>query len=270
MTKLKVLSLFTGIGGADLGLERADMEIVAMCEIDKHCQTILKQHWPTVPIYSDIKLLDSTQLGQIDVIAGGFPCVDISFAGNRNGIHAERSGLWKEYWRLINEIRPKYVIIENVEYLRKNGLGVVLNDLARIGYDAEWSTITAESVGYPHQRKRLFIISYPSGQRQYEYLGERRPLQINKEREIATIYTEGKECQSEFVEICPILSRGTFNDFRNSYPNQGTSVSKLRRVTNGFSSRLDEKNRKQRIKQLGNAIVPRIMEIIGKAINKEK
>ncbi len=269
MEKLKVLSLFSGIGGSDLGLERAGMEVVAFCEKDKHCHKVLSKHWPNIPIFEDVTKLNKELLSnlKIDVIVGGFPCQDISLAGSRKGItKGERSSLWKEYWRIINEIRPRYAIIENVEYLRKNGLGIVLNDLSRIGYDAEWSVITARSVGLPHQRQRLFIISYPCGQRQYEYLGEGRHIQTDKEWEIAKIYSEGEGCQPKPIQIHPILSRGAFDHIRNSFPNQRAAVSSIRRVTDGVPKGLDENRRKQRIKQLGNAIVPQIAEIIGIAI----
>jgi len=298
MKKLKVLDLFSGIGGFSLGLERTGgFETIVFCEQDKHCNKVLNKHWPNIPIARNIEelyfdtewdghcdiigncLRDKELCGEesiiykpqnyfenIDVITGGFPCQDISFAGARNGIKAERSGLWAEYHRLIDEIRPKYAIIENVEYLRKNGLGVVLNDLAGIGYDAEWACIPARAVGYPHQRKRLFIISYPSGQRQYEYIGEERHVQINSEWESASLYDQGKQCESEFIQVRPILSKGTFDNIRDTYPNERTAVSELCRVTDGISKGLDETRRKQRIKQLGNAIVPRIAEIIGKAI----
>ncbi len=140
MTKpLAVLDIFSGIGGFSLGLERAGMETIAFCEIKSFCQKILKKHWRSVPIFSDITILtnkDFKTLPKIDVIAGGFPCQDISVAGKGGGIAAKRSGLWKEFARLINDIRPKYAIIENVANLRSQGLIIVLQDLWEIGYDA--------------------------------------------------------------------------------------------------------------------------------------
>jgi len=194
-------------------------------------------------------------------------CQDISFAGRQNGIvKGKRSSLWKEYWRIINEIRPKYAIIENVEYLRKNGLGFVLNDLARIGYDAEWTCITANSVGFPHQRKRLFIISYPCRKRYDEYIGEKGYLQINEEWKNTSMDSNGQQCESESIQVRPILSRGAFENFRNTSTDRRTSISKLRRITDGIPNELDESKRKIRIKQLGNAIVPEIARIAGEAI----
>jgi DNA (cytosine-5)-methyltransferase 1 len=273
MSKLRTLSLFSGIGGIELGLERAGgFETVGFCEIDKHCHKILSQHWPEVPIFTDVNTLSRKDIPEgVDVITGGFPCTDVSYAGNAKGLFDEngnrtRSGLWKEYARIIDEFRPRFCIIENVGYLRKNGLGIVLADLARIGYDAEWHTITADSAGYPHQRERLFIISYPRGQRFNGNFGEGRFVQADEERSNSPLDSERQECEPEFGEVRKILSRGTFDRIRSSYPDERAHVSSVRRVTNGVPSKLDESKRKQRIKQLGNAVVPRIAEIIGKAI----
>lgn len=273
MTKLRALSLFSGIGGIELGLERTDgFETVGFCEIDKHCHKVLNEHWPEVPIFKDVNTLSKSDIPDgVDVITGGFPCTDVSYAGNAKGLFDEngnrtRSGLWKEYARIIDEFRPKFCIIENVGYLRKNGLGIVLADLARIGYDAEWYTITAESVGYPHQRERLFIISYPSGQRLNGDSGKERHLQVNEERKSSPMDSKGQQCQSELSPVRQILSKGTFDRLRSAYPDERANVSSVRRVVDGVSSKLDESRRKQRVKQLGNAVVPRIAEIIGRAI----
>lgn len=273
MNKLRTLSLFSGIGGIELGLERTGgFETVGFCEIDKHCHKVLNKHWPKVPIFTDVNKLSKSDIPDgVDVITGGFPCTDVSYAGNAKGLFDEngnrtRSGLWKEYARLIEEFRPRVCIIENVGYLRKNGLGIVLADLARIGYDAEWYTITAASVGYPHQRERLFIISYPRGERFNGNPGEERYLQVNEERSSSPPHSERGECQFESGEVRKILSRGTFDSLRSPYPDERTVVSSIRRVTNGVSEGLDERRRKERVKQVGNAVVPRIAEIIGNAI----
>lgn len=158
----RILDIFSGIGGFSLGLEKSGMETVAFCEINPFCQKVLNKHWPSIPLFSDITSLSKTYLPQIDVIAGGFPCQDISVAGKGGGINAKRSGLWKEFVRLINEIRPKYAIIENVANLRGKGLIRVLQDLWEIGYDAEWHCIPASAFGAPHRRDRIWIIAYPS------------------------------------------------------------------------------------------------------------
>ncbi len=162
---LNVLDVFSGIGGFSIGLEAASMQTVAFCEINPFCRKILTRHWPSIPVFPDITTInkeDLKMLPRIDVIAGGFPCQDISVAGKQKGIAAKRSGLWKEFARLINEIRPKYAIIENVANLRSKGLIAVLQDLWEIGYNAEWHCIPASAFGAPHRRDRIWIIAHPA------------------------------------------------------------------------------------------------------------
>ena len=138
---LKVLDLFSGIGGFSLGLQATnEFETIAFCEIDPFCQKVLKKHWPNVPIFDDITKLGEGELnglGKVDVICGGFPCQDISCAGKGAGIHAARSGLWWEMLRIIRLVRPRYVLVENVAALLNRGLDEVLGSLAESGYDAE-------------------------------------------------------------------------------------------------------------------------------------
>ena len=250
-----------------MGLERAGMKTVAFCEIDKHCQKVLKKHWPDVPIYDDVKTLP--KLENIDVICGGFPCQDISIGGKQLGvINGKRSSLWFEYLRIIEEVKPKFAIIENVGNLRKNGLGDILQSLSNIGYDAEWSVIYARSVGLPHQRERLFIISYPRGVGQYEYIGGGGYVPDYEERAAKEIHQEREKRQLKPCKIRPILSRGAIKNiiWRHPSTRKESAVSTIRRVTNGIPSGLDETKRKIRIKQLGNSIIPFIAEIIGKRI----
>ncbi len=171
--KLKVLDLFSGIGGFSLGLEWAGMETVAFCEIDPHAQRVLARHWPKVPCYDDVTTLTRARLEADrvrlpEVITGGFPCQDLSVAGRRAGIEASRSGLWSEIARLTRELRPRYVIVENVSNLISGPgdqpgrwFGRVLGDLAEIGYDAEWHCIPASAVGAPHGRDRVWVLAYP-------------------------------------------------------------------------------------------------------------
>lgn len=162
---MRVLSLFSGIGGFDIGLERAGMQTVAFCEFDPYCQAVLKRHWPEVPIYDDVRTLSADTLRRngvwpINVIAGGFPCQDLSYAGKRAGIEGERSGLWSQFARLIGEVRPQFAIMENVPGLLSAGHGRVLGDLAALGYDAVWDCVPASSVGAPHRRDRVWIVAY--------------------------------------------------------------------------------------------------------------
>ena len=170
---LTVLDLFSGIGGFSLGLSKTGgFRTEAFCEIESYPQQVLKKHWPGVPVYDDIQELTSERLVSdgipaIDVITGGFPCQDISNAGEQVGIEGSRSGLWGEYARLIGEIRPRYAVVENVSALlsgdRGGWFGTVLSDLAGIGYDARWSCISAADCGAPHLRNRVWLLSFPNG-----------------------------------------------------------------------------------------------------------
>ena len=169
MNKLRVLDLFSGIGGFSLGLERTGgFETVAFCEIEEYPRRVLAKHWPKVPCYNDVRELTADTLARdgiaVDVICGGFPCQDLSRAGLGAGITGERSGLWGQFARLIGELRPSYAILENVAALLDDGMGTVLGDLADIGYDAEWSTISACAMGAPHMRQRVFAVAYPNGE----------------------------------------------------------------------------------------------------------
>ena len=173
MGKLKTLDLFAGIGGFTLGLSKTNLyETVAFCEWDNKAKKVLAKNFPSVFCYGDIKDLSYengnlssekdqfSQATDIDVITGGFPCQDISYAGKGAGLDGERSNHWYEYLRLISEIKPKGVIIENVSALRTRGLETVLKGLYSFGYDAEWHCIPASAIGGCHQRDRIWILAY--------------------------------------------------------------------------------------------------------------
>ena len=155
-------SLFSGIGGIDLGFEMAGIKTVWNCEIDEWCRDLLKKRFPDAKQYQDVKEIGKHNLESVDIISGGFPCQDISVAGKGEGLDGKRSGLWFEMWRIISELRPSFALIENVQLLTKRGGTRVLSDLAEIGYDAEWQIISAAGVGARHLRKRLWIIAYPT------------------------------------------------------------------------------------------------------------
>jgi DNA (cytosine-5)-methyltransferase 1 len=163
---LSVGGLFSGIGGLELGLERAGMRVLWHCEQDPFCRAVLKRHWPDNPCFPDVREVRGAEVPRVDVLCGGFPCQDVSAAGRRAGILGERSGLWAEFSRLVRELRPRYVLVENVPGLLVRGLGDVLGDLADDGYDAEWDGIPAAAVGAPHLRARLWILAYPRGVRE--------------------------------------------------------------------------------------------------------
>lgn len=159
---MSVGSLFSGIGGIDLGFEREGFETKWFVENNPYCQEVLKRQFPGRPIYGDIAKLDFRSVEPVSILTGGFPCQDISVAGRQAGIiEGKRSSLWKHYARAIGEIRPDYAVIENVPALAYNGLDIVLADLAEIGYDAEWFTLCASDFGAPHRRERIFIVAYP-------------------------------------------------------------------------------------------------------------
>jgi DNA (cytosine-5)-methyltransferase 1 len=233
---VNVLDLFSGIGGFSLGLERAGMRTVAFCEIDRACRRVLRARWPKVKAYKDVRHLSGDRLrndgiGGIDVIAGGFPCQDISNIGQRTGLKGDMSGLWREFARLIGEIRPRVVVVENVAALVDFGLGDILRDMAALGYDAEWHCIPASVAGAPHVRDRLWIIAHPTKQPWFH-----EPY--------------GKE-----------IAQRLFADASHweSHPWDSSSAI-LCRMDDGIPDRVD------RTSALGNAVVPQIPEIIGRAI----
>ena len=156
--KLTFGSLFAGIGGFDLGFERAGFECRWQVEIDNYATKILEKHWPQVHRERDIRECNASNLERVDCIIGGFPCQDISYAGRGAGLDGERSGLFFEAIRLVRELQPRAIVLENVAALLTRGLDRVLGTLAEIGYDAEWHCIPAAAVGAPHIRDRVFVI----------------------------------------------------------------------------------------------------------------
>ena len=171
--------LFAGIGGIGLGLERAGMTVRWQVEKDDYCRRVLAKHWPDVARYEDVCDVGRANLEPVELIAGGFPCTDLSHVGRRAGIEGESSGLWTEFCRIVGELRPSYVLVENVPSILVRGMGRVLGDLAAIGYDAEWDCLPAAAFGAPHLRARIFILAYPRGGRygtQEETVFAGRPL----------------------------------------------------------------------------------------------
>ena len=313
---MRVLDLFSGIGGFSLGLERAGMKTVAFCEIEPFPRAVLRKHWPEVPIYEDVCKLTAERLAAdgiaVDVICGGFPCQDISYAGKGAGLAGERSGLWREYARLIGEIRPSYVIVENVAALLNRGLGDVLADLAAIGFDAEWHCIPASAVGAPHRRDRLWIIAYARGEQREssraaigrspasrffkttlahaDRHSDPRELVRGNDRGAARASEgcdaregeapHGQRLRVESVPSSAVLADATSRGFAghlshelaksiHAHPCSGGIGSQwsvepnVGRVAYGVPSRVD------RLRGLGNAVVPQIPEMIGRAIMQE-
>lgn len=161
-------SLFAGIGGFDLGLERAGFECRWQVELNPYCRRILAKHWPNVPRHDDVKTFPfsgTPEQWRVDLISGGFPCQDVSLAGKGEGIDGSRSGLWKEFRRIICELRPRFVFVENTPGLLVRGLGRVLGDLAALGFDSEWESIPSAAFGASQLRERVFILAHRQGER---------------------------------------------------------------------------------------------------------
>lgn len=244
MSKLKVLDLFSGIGGFSLGLEAAGMETAAFCEVSPACRRLLAHHWPKVPQYDDVRTLTADRLAAdgiaVDVICGGFPCQDISLNGEGAGIEGARSGLWREYARLVCELRPTVVIVENVSALIDRGLGVVLGDLAALGYDAWWDCARASNFGAPQLRDRFWCVAYSQGCEAGEQIA----------RNCHRFFEAARADQAS-----PTGRSASVLGGHNWRPEPTVC-----RVVDGVSANVD------RVSVLGNAVVPAVPEILGRAI----
>jgi DNA (cytosine-5)-methyltransferase 1 len=231
---LTVGSVFSGIGGLDLGLEYAGMQVIWQVEKDPFAQKILRKRFPEAALYEDVQTV--TGLTKVDVLAGGFPCQDISVAGKGAGINGEQSGLWSHFARLIGELKPKFVIIENVTTLRSRGLEKVLQDLAACGYDAQWDCLPASAFGADHQRDRIFIIAYDQSLGIQGVWPERFEIPYTHEQEILSVRDSDGQWKVE--------------------PD-------LRREVHGVPNVL------HRLRTLGNAVIPMIGYYLGNIIIQE-
>lgn len=292
MSKLRVLDLFSGIGGFSLGLERTGgFETVAFCEIEEFPRRVLAKHWPEVPCYHDVRELTAARLAAdgiaVDVICGGFPCQDISLAGKGAGLDGERSGLWSEYARIVGELRPQLILVENVSALLGRGLDRVLGDLASLGYDAEWHCIPASAIGAHHIRDRIWIVAY-AGRVGYQRKETSEAAAHYEKRHVAASERAGSSIPSPLIASREVLAdailarlqraeldcldreeldgreersswsaseRGALPTWRGwaTEPDVG-------RVAHGIPDRVGQ------LKGYGNAVVPQIPEIIGHAI----
>ena len=239
---LRYLSLFSGIGGFDLGFDRAGMVCAGQVEIDDYCRRVLAKHWPDVKRKADIREVQGDEFGTVDVICGGFPCQPHSYSGKRQGAADDRN-LWPEYCRLIASIRPSWVIGENVPGIVTTIIDSVLSDLDSLGYTTTALVIPACAVDAPHIRERVFIVAHTDGSRR-----EAQPEQLQEpERATATVTSRGR------------VAGG------NGKRGQGTPLrwqpeSGMDRVAHGVSHRVD------RVKALGNAVVPQVAEWLGRRI----
>lgn len=241
-------SLFSGIGGFELGAQMSNIESLWNCEIDEHKRRILKRHFPNAIQHTDVKILKNPP--KVDIMSGGFPCQDISIAnvsnkslwknGKVKGIEGERSGLWKEYKRILGEVKPKYIVFENSPMLTIRGFERVLCDLSKIGYDCEWQCLSASQFGYNHKRERIYGIAYP-----FE-VGRTDNTQIFR------------ELQEVLSEKAPRQDSVSMPSKRFNCRSDYESV----RMDDGFPYQLD----KRRIEDMGNAIIPEIAHYLFECI----
>ena len=249
---LNLLDLFSGIGGFSLSAKWAlkdKVNIVGFCEIDEFCHIVLRKQFKNVPIYDDVRDLTPRKINykQVDIVTGGFPCQDISMAGKGAGIEGERSGLWKEMYRIIRQCKPRWAIIENVSALTHRGLTVVLNDLAKAGYDAEWQCIQAREVGAPHKRERIWIVAYPSSLR---LQCKKKDKELERERPSKSSSRDGIQKHTSS------LSSSRLGGVANGIPNWIHEPKGVPRVGKLIP------DRNGRIKAMGNSIVPQIPYLI--------
>ena len=230
-------SCFSGIGGFELGLERAlNAKTVWQIENNPFCQRILRKHWPDCDLYDDIQTIKPSSLSPVDIICGGFPCQDISISGRRTGLqNGKKSSLWNYMFRIIDHLRPRIVCLENSPHIVRLGLDTLCGQMASIGYDIEWGVVSAKSMGAPHNRKRWFAIAYPHSLR-------------------AQVQAKRKNASLEMFR--------SFGSDRSSHWRAWPSQSGICGRDDGISGRVD------RIKALGNAIVPQCSEYIGHLIKE--
>jgi len=301
---LTVGSLFSGIGGLDLGLERAGMKVIWQSEIDPYCNKVLKKHWPEVTNYGNIKEIDWATVQRPDVVCGGYPCQPFSTAGKRRGTDDPRH-LWPWVRDAISALRPSYAILENVRgHLSMGGLQVV-GELAEIGYDAEWRVVSAAGMGAPHRRDRIIIVAYPS---QLHSNGSNNNARVSVEHQtVSKLRNDGRaarmantasKCSNGRQPRCDnaqskkegvqkqtgtsspvvahansirsqaarpkqqatIFARGDSNSNRQLAAGQWETEPDVGRVVDGVSSRVD------RLRGLGNAVVPQVAEYIGRLV----
>jgi len=244
---VNVLSLFAGIGGIELGLERAGMTVVGQVDIDPFCRRLLAQHWPGVPQHDDIRTTPEWWASEprpiVDVVCGGFPCQPFSNAGFQRGLDDER-WMWPEMARVIRAVRPRYVVVENVSALVRDrtAFGIMLGDLADLGFDAEWSVLCASDFGAPHNRERVYVVAYPP-----------------------SVNGQSWDHVDESGAGAPSLSaRGlsglAVHQRRRAASQWLASEPRVDRLVDGIPDQVD------RLRVAGNAVVPAVAEHIGRLI----
>ena len=285
MKKLKILDLFSGIGGFSLGLEATGgFETSAFCDIDPYCRKVLQQHWPNVPIFEDIKKLKGTDIGTVDIITGGYPCQPFSVAGKQKGVEDKRH-LWPEYFRLIKECRPTWVIGENVSGHIKLGLDSVIEDLESEGYSTRTFSISASSIGANHKRERIWIVAHRKENvadaygvndaiggvdRTIQETGRSGSIDERGSGTNANGFSQSSKNETLDSTITNSNSKRQQEQWRTSTTqtkNKSIECSSwwktepnVGRVVNGVPNRVD------RLKALGNSLIPQIPFYIGQTI----
>ena len=268
------ISLFAGIGGIDLGLqwaaERAGGGDRSVCyvEKDQYCQRVLRARIQDgtlhdAPIWDDVRTFDGRPwAGRVDIVAGGFPCQDLSLAGKRAGLDGERSGLFYELWRIVREVRPRYVFMENVPGLLTAGFGRGAREVASSGYDLRWESVSAAAVGAPHIRERLWMVAYSNCEWKPQQEGSKqnqRGRTCNGGSKAGQIYPDSDS--ERFAEYdTSVKSKKQGFDYRLYAEQRGKpwwSVEpNVGRVANGIPNRI------HRVRALGNAVVPQCVDFV--------
>ena len=262
---MKFGSLFTGVGGFDLGFEQAGMKCEWQVEFDKNCQNILRKHWSETELFDDVRTVGKHNLKSVDVICGGFPCQDVSIAGKRAGLAGERSGLWSEFARIIDELEPNWVVIENVPGLLSSNRGrdfaTVIRWLAERGYGVAWRILDSQYFGVAQRRRRVFIVgSFGSGSAS-EILFERENAQKNDEMEqpgttvVGSLRARGDGELHAGAKLIEVDEKIRFIT--------PTECERLQGFPDGWT---DGQADSHRYKQMGNAVTVNVAEWIGKRI----
>jgi DNA (cytosine-5)-methyltransferase 1 len=276
---MNYLSLFSGIGGLDLGLDRVGMTCVGQVEIDPFCRRVLAKHWPEVPRHDDVRTAPAWWLGTarpaVHLVAGGFPCQPFSTAGRRRGVADERWG-WPWFWDVVRVARPRYVLVENVAALLRDtdAWGWILADLAEGGYDADWDCIPAAAVGAPHRRDRLFLVAHADSgglpripQRDS---ATQAGIAIQAGRDAFRLRAHVADADGSAGAAARRASSAVFGSAalerlgrcRSSLGQQWAAEPDVGRVAYGVPARVD------RLRGLGNAVVPDIGRLVGELIRE--
>jgi len=264
---MKFISLFAGIGGFDLGLERAGMTCVGQVEYNPFCQKVLKKHWPHVKLMGDIHDVTGTEFGDIDLICGGFPCQPFSTAGKRKGTDDNRY-LWPEMLRIIEVAKPAWVIGENVAGIVNMVLDTVCAELESKGFEVWPIIIPAAAVNAPHRRDRVWILAYSaSNRRERDWQASEAEKGLQSEPGYAGELSGGPEGLCENVANSNNTGlQEAWSELEATGPEQYRGQDnwaiepELGRVAHGIPNRVD------RLKSIGNAVVPQVVEVIGRAI----